>query len=64
MKKYLYAVAFAAVMISAQATEVLAMARPADPGAPPPPWWVQVLPIAVMILVFYFFLRVRNFLTT
>ncbi len=30
--------------------------RPQDPGTPPPPWWVQVVPFAVMIAVFYLLL--------
>ena len=30
--------------------------RPADPSAPPPPGWVQLVPFAVMFVVFYFLL--------
>src|SRR4051812_25463273 len=46
-----------AVLMSVTAVPLFAMAqRPQDPGSPPPPAWVQLVPFAVMIGVFYMLL--------
>ena len=33
---------------------ILAMATPSQPGQPPPPFWTSLVPIGLLILVFYF----------
>lgn len=38
------------------AISVLALSAPTQPGQPAPPWWVNVVPMVVMIVVFYMIL--------
>lgn len=37
-------------------TALLAFAPPAQPGQEPPPIWVNIVPLLVMVFVFYFIL--------
>jgi preprotein translocase subunit YajC len=44
------------LFLSTSGQSVFAMAQRPEPGAPPPPAWVQIVPFAVMLLVFYMLL--------
>ncbi len=41
-------------MHSASACAFLALAPPAQPGQPAPPAWVNMVPLALLVVVFYF----------
>lgn len=47
---------FTTMLISASGPLFAMAQRPQDPGAPPPPMWMNLVPFAVMIAVFYFLL--------
>lgn len=48
---------FISLMLFLSNAPLFAMgSKPADPNAPPPPFWVQWTPMIVMIAVFYFLL--------
>src|SRR5689334_5927391 len=57
MKKIKSVASLFLVFILQLSRHATAMAqRPVDPNAPPPPAWVNIVPIAVMFGVFYFLL--------